>query len=116
MAFSVTLTRKRIITSAVVLAAFIIPFVWIAGRTAADGNRGGDTDPAALANCFAIGIDAIGRGDFAGGLEQWEDGFPDDDSFVVTCFPGEHLDFVRYQLENVRLQGENRKLRKLFYG
>ena len=88
MALSVILTRKRIIAAAVILAAAMIPFVWTASRTTADGNQGGVTDPAELANCFAFGIDAIGRGDFQGGLEQWEDCFTDDYTFVFTFFPG----------------------------
>ena len=39
MALSVILTRKHIITIAVILAAVMIPFVWIAGRTAADSRH-----------------------------------------------------------------------------
>ena len=67
------------------------------GQTTADDDDDDDdeamgslgvTNPADLANCFAFGIDAIGRGDFDGGLEQWEDCFTDDYSFVFTFFPG----------------------------
>lgn len=69
MALIGTLTRKRIILAALILAVATVSVVSIATQTAARGDQGGVKNPEDLANCFASGIDAIGRGDFDGGLE-----------------------------------------------
>ena len=72
MAISGTLTRERIITAALILAVVVVSVVSIAAQTAARGDQGGVRNPEDLANCFAFGIDAIGRGDFDGGVELRE--------------------------------------------
>ena len=90
MTFGISWTSGRIVaTLAVALAAALAVTVLIANQASASGgDRGGVARPADLANCFATGIDAIGRGDFDGGLELWKDCFTDDYSFVFTFFPG----------------------------
>ena len=88
MALSGTLTRKRIITAALILAVAMVSVVSIAAQTSARGDQGGVSNPEDLANCFAFGIDAIGHGDFDGGVELWEKCFTDDYSFEFVFFPG----------------------------
>lgn len=88
MALSGALTRKRIITAALILAVAMVSVVSVAAQTAARRDQGGVRNPEDLANCFAFGIDSIGRGEFDGGLELWENCFTDDYSFVFTFFVG----------------------------
>ena len=88
MALSGTLTRKRIITAALILVVAVVSVVAITGQTEARDDQSGVRNPADLTNCFAFGIDSIGRGDFDGGVELWENCFTDDYSFVFTFFPG----------------------------
>jgi len=57
--------------------------------TMQQGNtEGGIADPIDLANCFAYGIDAVGRGDFERGVALWERCLTDDYSFKFTFYPG----------------------------
>lgn len=46
------------------------------------------SDPTDLAHWFAYGIDAIGRGDYDGGVAMWEESLADDYSFKFTFYPG----------------------------
>ena len=88
MSLGFTRTRGRV---AVILAvaAVLTALALIASQaSASSSDKGGVARPDDLANCFAEGIDAIGRGDFDGGLELWEDCFTDDYSFVFIFFPG----------------------------
>lgn len=90
MPLAKTRHRRRItytIGAALGLALMVVAIG--AGRaSASEGDRGGEKRPEDLTNCFAFGIDAIGRGDFDAGVALWDGCFTDDYSFEFVFFAG----------------------------
>ena len=73
-----------------------VAFILIAFATVAATNNNRSNPQATIqiqqvTNCFPYGIDAIGAGDFDGGLAIWEGCLADDFSFAFSFGPGSPL-------------------------
>lgn len=83
-----TYPRTTAAIGTLLVAVLAVTTLAATGAGASSGDRDGEREPAGLANCFAFGIDQVGRGDFDAGVEIWDGCFADDYSFEFVFFPG----------------------------
>jgi len=83
-----TYPKAVAVFAALMVALLAVTTVAVTRAEASSQDKEGVAEPADLANCFAFGIDQVGRGDFDTGVEIWDDCFADDYSFEFVFFPG----------------------------